>query len=102
MSNPQSRVWKYAIFFAVAVVLALCAVIDPFGTASFSRRTVGGIVIGPMLIFYAFYGLSKGRFPEFSRSVRSINRLQFWFCFWTFLIIGGALTLLGLKALVAS
>jgi hypothetical protein len=102
MRDRQSRDWKYAILFGVIVILALFAVIDPFGTGSVSRRTVGGIVIGPMTIGYAFYGLSKGQFPELSRSVRSINRLQFWFCFWTFLIVGGGVTLLGLKAIAAS
>jgi len=99
---PRSKDRQCAILSGIALVVALLAVIDPFGTSSFSRRTVGGIVIGPALVCYAFYGLSKGRFPELSRSVRSLNRLQFWFCFWTFLILGTAVTLLGLKAIAAN
>jgi hypothetical protein len=102
MSEPRSKDLQYAILFGMVVMLALFAVIDPFGTGSFSSRTVGGIVIGPLSICYAFYGLSKGRFPEFSRSVRAISPLQFWLCFWAFLIMGGAVALLGLKAIATA
>ena len=99
MSEHGSKDLQYAIFFGVVLVVGLLAVFDPFGTASQSRRTIGGLAFGPFMIGYAFLGLSKGQFPELSKGRREVSPIQFWFCFLVFLVSGCSVTWLGLKAL---
>ena len=86
--------------FLAALSLCVLTIVDPFGTVSYSRRALGGLVLGPVAIWYAFRGWTKGSFPELSRSQRDESSFQFWFCFVTFAAVGWLLTIFGLIALM--
>ena len=90
---------SYIAFFLVLIAISLFAIFDPFETASPSGRTLGGLVLGPFLIWYAFRGWKKGAFPELSRANRDDSSTQFWFCVLTFNLIGSIVFALGLMAL---
>ena len=88
----------YIAFFLVALMIVLLAVLDPFETASPSRRAQWGLVLGPLLIWYAIRGWRKGVFPELSKSSRQESSFQFWFCFVVFALAGTTVTIIGLRA----
>ena len=99
MSERGNKDVQYSLFFFAGTAICVLAVLDPFGIASPSRRSLAGLVIGPLAIGYAIYGIAKGAFPELSRSRRNESRFQFWFCFSVFVLIGLAGTFIGIKAL---
>ena len=88
----------YMAFFLIVLVIGLLAVLDPFGTASPSRQALGGLVLGPLSIWYAIRGWRRGVFPELSKSKRQENAFQFWFCFIAFALAGVIFTVIGFRA----
>jgi len=90
----------YMLFFAVVALVVLLAVADPFEIASPSHRTLGGLMLGPSSILYGVWGLRRGDFPELSQAKRDGNKVQFWFCFAAFIVIGLAISALGVRAIV--
>jgi len=95
MTDQRRKDLRTAVFFAVAVILAMAAIFvgEP------GRRSVGGLVLGSILIGYALHGLSKGSFRELSKSNREAKQVHFWFVFGVFALLGVALLAIGIEAL---
>jgi hypothetical protein len=96
VTDQRRKDLRVAAFFVVAVILVVVAVF----VGQPGRRSIGGLVLGPMMIGYALYGLSKGNFTELSKSNRGASPAQFWFVFGVFASCGVAMLVIGIEALV--
>ncbi|MEK6542220.1 MAG: hypothetical protein AABZ45_08890 [Pseudomonadota bacterium] len=89
---------KFVVLGAIIMLLAVGIIFDPFETVSYSHRTAGALVIGPLSLVYGLVGLIRGRFPEMVDATRDGSKWKYWFCTTTFLVTGIGGTLLGLDA----
>ena len=98
MKKLSSKDLKAVTFFSVAIGLVILAMF--FGDPEGSRKGAGGVVIGPMAIGYAIWGLQRGKFPEISVANRQDSQIWFWFCFAAFLIFGAGILVIGVQYFV--